>query len=191
VPFAAALFGLGGPLPVWTAALGAAVGWRWADSNLHAQAERRRSELRHALSVLLTLLTISLARGAGVEQALHEATDITTGWAAHRIRTVLDTAALLRQQPWRALGQFGTDTDTPAVADLAASLGLAASEGAHVQGSLAARASAMRGAATTEMETAAEQASSRMVLPLLVLGVSYLVFLLYPPLSSLSSALSP
>jgi hypothetical protein len=49
----------------------------------------------------------------------------------------------------------------------------------------------MRGAATTEMETAAEQASSRMVLPLLVLGVSYLLFLLYPPLSSLSSALSP
>jgi tight adherence protein C len=189
VPIAAATVGFGGQVPLWLAGLGAAFGFRWADAALHTQAERRRAQLRHTLSVMLTLLSISLARGAGVEQALDDASAVCTGWAANRLRGVLATARVLRQPPWRALGQLGEQTGVTALTELAASMALAGTEGAKVRASLTARAAAMRSAATAEMETEAEKASSRMALPLLILGIAYLIFLLYPPIVAVSTRL--
>jgi len=174
---------------LWLALLGGAVGFRWADAQLHDQAEARRAQLRHTLSVLLTLLTISLARGAGVEQALNESTGVCTGWAADRLRQVLATARVLRQPPWQALGELGDDTGVAELTELAAAMALAGTEGARVRASLSARAAAMRQAATAETETEAEKASSRMSLPLLVLGFGYLIFLLYLPIVNITASL--
>jgi Flp pilus assembly protein TadB len=189
VPAAAATFGVRGQIPLWLAILGATLGFRWADAALHARAQQRRAQLRHVLAVLLNLLTISLSRGAGVEQALTEAAGICTGWAAERLRQALGTARLLRQPPWQALGSLGEDTGVTELSELAAAMALAGTEGARVRASLSARAAAMRQAATAQLETDAEQASSRMSLPLLVLGMAYLIFLLYPPLVAISSSL--
>jgi Flp pilus assembly protein TadB len=189
IPFAATMLGFHGQIPLWLAVLGGAVGFRWADAQLHDQAEARRAQLRHTLSVLLTLLTISLARGAGVEQALSESTGVCTGWAADRLRQVLATARVLRQPPWQALGELGDDTGVAELTELAAAMALAGTEGARVRASLSARAAAMRQAATAETETEAEKASSRMSLPLLVLGFGYLIFLLYPPIVNITTSL--
>ena len=189
IPFAATMLGFRGQIPLWLAVLGAAVGFRWADAQLHDQAEARRAKLRHTLSVLLTLLTISLARGAGVEQALTESSSVCTGWAADRLRQVLASARVLRQPPWQALGELGDETGVPELTELAAAMALAGTEGARVRASLSARAAAMRQAATSEMETEAEKASSRMSLPLLVLGFGYLIFLLYPPVGNITASL--
>jgi tight adherence protein C len=189
VPVAAAMVGFSGQVPLWLAVLGAAVGFRWADATLHTAAEQRRTQIRHTLAVMLNLLSISLARGAGVEQALDEATSICTGWAADRHRQVLTTARVLRQPPWQALGQLGDDTGVTELTELAASMALAGTEGARVRASLSARAAAMRQAATAEMETEAEKASSRMSVPLLILGIAYLIFLLYPPLVGITQSL--
>lgn len=189
VPAAAAMAGFGGQVPLWLAVFGAAVGFRWADATLHSQAEQRRAQIRHTLAVMLNLLSISLARGAGVEQALGEASAICAGWAADRLRQVLATARVLRQPPWRALGQVGDDTGVSELTELAAAMSLAGTEGARVRASLSARAAAMRQAATAEMETDAEKASSRMSVPLLVLGLAYLLFLLYPPLVAITQSL--
>ena len=189
IPVAAAAAGFSGQVPLWLAILGGAIGFRWADATLHTQAERRRSQLRHTLALMLNLLSISLARGAGVEQAVDEASDICTGWAADRLRQVLATARVLRQPPWQALGQLGEDTAVSELAELAAAMSLAGTEGARVRASLTARAAAMRAAATSEMETEAEKASSRMSVPLLVLGFAYLIFLLYPPIVGITQSL--
>jgi tight adherence protein C len=189
VPAAAAMVGFGGQVPLWLAAFGAAAGFRWADANLHGQAEQRRVQIRHTLAVMLNLLSISLARGAGVEQALDEASGVCTGWAADRLRQVLTTARVLRQPPWQALGQLGDDTGVSELTELAAAMSLAGTEGARVRASLSARAAALRQAATAEMETDAEKASSRMSVPLLVLGLAYLLFLLYPPMVGISQSL--
>lgn len=189
IPVCLSLLGFTGQIPLWLAILGAALGFRWADTNLHTQAEQRRTELRHTLAVLLNLLTISLARGAGVEQALGEASRISTGWAADRLRQVLATAQIVRQPPWRTLGQLGDDTGVSELTELAAAMALAGTEGARVRASLAARTAAMRSAATAETETEAEKANSRMSVPLLILGFGYLLFLLYPPIVSITSSL--
>jgi tight adherence protein C len=189
VPLAAAALGLRGQLPLWLALLCGAVGFRWADANLHAQAQKRREQIRGTLSALLDLLAISLAGGSGLEQALEDAAGICTGWAATRLRQVLATARLLRQSPWQALGELGADTAVVELEELAASMALAGAEGARVRTSLAARAAALRSAATTQMETNAEKAGERMSMPLVVLGVAYLIFLLYPPLVEIGNTL--
>lgn len=189
IPVCVSLLGFTGQIPLWLAILGAALGFRWADAKLHTQAEKHRAELRHTLAVLLNLLTISLARGAGVEQALGEASGISTGWAADRLRQVLTTAQIVRQPPWQALGQLGDDTGVSELTELAAAMALAGTEGARVRASLAARAAAMRSAATAETETEAEKASSRMSVPLLILGFGYLLFLLFPPIVNIGSSL--
>ena len=183
------MVGFSGQVPLWLAVFGGVVGFRWADASLHGQAERRRAQLRHTLAVMLNLLSISLARGAGVEQALDEGSRICTGWAANRLRQVLTSARALRQPPWQALGRLGEDTGVTELAELAAAMSLAGTEGARVRASLAARAAAMRSAATSEMETEAEKASSRMSMPLLVLGIAYLIFLLYPPIVGITESL--
>jgi hypothetical protein len=113
---------------------------------------------------------------------------VCTGWAADRLRQVLATARVLRQPPWQALGELGDDTGVPELTELAAAMALAGTEGARVRASLSARAAAMRQAATAEMETEAEKASSRMSLPLLVLGFGYLIFLLYPPIVNITAS---
>jgi len=97
------------------------------------------------------------------------------GWAADRLRQVLTTARVLRQPPWQALCQLGDDTGVTELTELAAAMALAGTEGARVRASLSARAAAMRQAATAEMQTEAEKASSRMSVPLLVLGIAYLI----------------
>jgi Flp pilus assembly protein TadB len=189
VPMVLALLGFGGQVPLWLGIVGAAAGFRWTDAALHARAQTRRAELRHALAMLLNLLTISLARGAGVEQAVDEASGICTGWAADRIRQTLATARLLRQPPWQALGELGDRTGVTELSELASAMALAGTEGARVRASLSARAAALRQAATAGMETEAERASSRMSVPLLVLGIGYLIFLLYPPLVGIAETL--
>jgi Flp pilus assembly protein TadB len=189
VPVAAAMLGFGGQVPLWLSVIGGLAGFRWADAALHTAANRRRDQLRHTLSAMLDLLTISLAGGAGLEQALDDATGICTGWAAVRLRQVLTTARVLRQPPWQALGELGEQTAVRELTELAAAMSLAGTEGARVRTSLAARAAAMRSAATTAMETHAEKASSRMAMPLLVLGLAYLIFLLFPPLAGISGHL--
>lgn len=189
IPAALALLGFGGQVPLWLGIVGAAAGFRWTDAALHTRAEKRRAELRHALAMLLNLLTISLARGAGVEQAVDEASGICTGWAADRIRQALATSRLLRQPPWQALGELGDQTGVTELSELASAMALAGTEGARVRASLSARAAAMRQAATAAMETEAERASSRMSVPLLVLGIGYLIFLLYPPLVGIAETL--
>lgn len=189
IPATLTLLGFGGQIPLWLGIVGAAAGFRWTDTTLRARAEKRRAELRHVLAMLLNLLTISLARGAGVEQAVDEASGICTGWAADRIRQALATARLLRQPPWQALGELGDQTGVTELSELASSMALAGVEGARVRTSLSARAAAMRQAATAAMETEAERASSRMAVPLLVLGIGYLIFLLYPPLVGIAGTL--
>ncbi|MDQ1645628.1 MAG: tight adherence protein [Cryptosporangiaceae bacterium] len=189
LPAALVALGARGQVPVWLALIGGAIGFRWADTKLHAEAEKRRAQLRTTLSAMLDLLTISLAGGAGLEQALDDAAGICTGWAANRLRQVIAAARILREPPWAALGQLGHDTAVTELAELGATMALAGSEGSRIRGSLAARAAAMRGSATADMEAAAEKASGRMSMPLLVLGLAYLLFLLFPPIASFGSGL--
>lgn len=173
------------PVPVWGALGGAAAGAALPDLVLHDQARRRRRDFTHALSAFLDTTVISLAGGAGTEQALTHAAAAGTGWVHARLRHALDIARLTRRAPWEPLGELGADLDVPALTELAAAMRLAGTEGARVRTSLTARAAGLRLHQLTETESEAAAATERMSLPVVVLMLGFLTVLGYPAMATL------
>jgi len=185
VPAATALAALGGltiPLlvPLWGSLVFAVVGFFVPDLGIHAEAQARRRDFRHALGAFLDLVVIALAGGGGVETALSDASSIGNGWAFGQLRHALDTARLARQPPWQALGRLGADLGIPELTELAASVSLAGTEGAKVRASLGAKAASLRTHELAEAEAAAQAATERMSLPVVVLFAGFLAFIGYP-----------
>jgi tight adherence protein C len=176
----------GATAPLWASLVGAAGGWWLAEHNLRAEAQRRRDELRYALSAVLDLVVIALAGGAGIEQALDDACADSHGWAAARLNRAVATARLLRIPPWQALGDLGAQTGVIELQELAATMHLAGTEGARVRTSLAVRADTMRTHQAAALEARANSATERMSIPVMVLATGYLLFLLYPAIAGIT-----
>lgn len=191
-PLALAVLSSGGTsfgsgMPLWASLAGAVGGWWLAESTVHAEAQRRRDELRHALSAVLDLVVIALAGGAGLEQALDDACTDTNGWAAERLNRAVATARLLRIPPWQALGQLGEQTGVIELQELAATMSLAGSEGARIRSSLTIRAATLRAHQAAALEAQANSATERMSMPVMLLAVAYMIFLLYPALAAVDN----
>ncbi|MFC5939965.1 type II secretion system F family protein [Micromonospora harpali] len=174
-------------MPLWASLAGAAGGWWLAETTVHAEAQRRRDELRYALSAVLDLVVISLAGGAGLEQALDDACADTHGWAAGRLNRAVATARLLRIPPWQALGQLGEDTGVVELQELAATMSLAGTEGARIRDSLTIRAATLRAHQAAALEARANSATERMSMPVMLLAAAYMLFLLYPAVTAVDS----
>jgi Flp pilus assembly protein TadB len=189
---ALAAVGVGLPLaiPLW-AAIGLAIGgFILPDLGLRADAAALRGEYRRTLSLILDLTVISLAGGAGVEGALTDAAaSAGQGVAAARLHQALEEARLRREPPWTALGRLGEELSVPELVELAASLGLAGTEGARVRPSLTAKAASLRAHELTETEAAAQAATERMSLPVVLLFAAFLVFIGFPAIARVISGL--
>lgn len=188
-PIALAVLTLGGAsfgtgLPVWVSLAGGVGGWWLAETTVRREAERRRQELRHALSSVLDLVVIALAGGAGLEQALDDACADTAGWAAARINRAVAIARLLRVPPWQCLGQLGTETGVVEMRELAATMSLAGTEGARIRASLTTRAATLRAHQAAALEADANSATERMSMPVMLLAAAYMLFLLYPAVAA-------
>ena len=176
-------------IPVWGALGLAAAGFYVPDLSVRQEAQGRREEFRHALTAYLDLVVISLSGCAGVEAALGEAARVGEGWAFATIRRALAAARLSRTAPWTTLRQLGEELDVPALQELAASLSLAGSEGAKVRASLTSKAGGLRTAALTDADAASQQATERMSLPVIVMFAGFMLFIAYPAISHVMSAL--
>lgn len=150
------------------------------DITLKSEAAARRREFRHALGSFLDLVVISLAGGAGVESALRDAARVGQGPAYARLRGALDAATLTGETPWAALGRLGNQLGVPELAELAASVSLAGTEGAKVRQSLAAKATALRDHELSQTEADAQSATERMALPVVLLFLGFLLLIGYP-----------
>jgi Flp pilus assembly protein TadB len=184
-PVTLVLMALGGVrvpllLPAWVSLALAVAGFFVPDMILRAEAAHRRRGFRHAVSSYLDLVAITLAGGTGTEGALHGAANVGQGWAFARIREALSHARDAGEPPWAALGRLGVDLDVSELRELAASLELAGNEGAKVRQSLAAKAVSLRRHEMADAESQAAEATERMVLPLSLLFVGFLIFLGYP-----------
>lgn len=157
------------------------------DLSIHKQAERRRREMRHTLSLVLDLTVISLAGGAGVQQALAQAVAAPQGWAAGKLRHALHVAQLTRTSPWPHLDELGRQLAVGDLTELASTLNLAGSEGAKIRDSLAAKARAMRRRRTSEADGAAQAATEQMSLPVVGLFAAFLLLIGYPALAHVMS----
>ncbi|MDI5974030.1 type II secretion system F family protein [Streptomyces sp. SL13] len=176
-------------LPAWSAPVFGAALFVAPDLSLRAQAARRRAEMRHALAVFLDLVVVALAGGAGVEQALTDAGTAPQGWAASRIRRALATAQLARTSVWEELATLGRQTGVDELVELSATVDLAGAEGARIRRSLESKAAAMRGRRLAEADGAAQAATERMSLPVVLLFSAFLLFIGYPAMAHVLTGL--
>jgi len=184
-----ALAGLGMPWEV-TALSGlllALGGFLLPDMAVRQEAERRRTNFRHALSAYLNLIRVLLAGGAGVDGALSTAASIGRGWAFQQLRRALNIAHITRTTPWATLGRLGTELDVHQLSELAASVSLAGTEGARVRASLAAKASALRTRELTDAEGEAQASTERMSVPVVLLFAGFIVFVGFPAVARVLS----
>jgi Flp pilus assembly protein TadB len=173
-------------IPLWLALLGAVGGAALTVGQLAGEAKERRRDFRHALSAFLDLVSMNLAGGRGVPEALGSASELSDGWAIVRIRDTMQSARLQGVTPWAALGDLGEEMAVEELRDLAAALALVAEDGAKVRDSLSARAASMRQREMADAESRAEERSQSMLVAQLLLCVGFLIFLIYPAISKIA-----
>jgi len=183
--------GVGWQLPVWVGLLAAGLGLFVPDLALASQARSRRAALRAAVAGMLDLVSIALAGGAGVEQALRDATETADTWATQALRRAVEMAHLTRRPPWATLGELGEATEVSALTELSAALLLAGTEGARIKATLSARSAALSAHQLAEAEASAVSATEAMVLPVVVLLAGFLIFIGYPAFAAVLTALGP
>lgn len=175
--------GLGVEVPLIGGLASAAAGFVAPDLRARRRAATLRAEFTHALSAYLDLVWITLAGGAGIDSAIHDAVGIGHGWAFTRIRRALEHARLTRTTPWTRLQDLGTELGIAELSELAASASLAGSEGSRIRASLAAKATALRTHQITDAEAAAQAATERMSLPVVVMLLGFLIFIAFPAIT--------
>jgi tight adherence protein C len=178
------------PVLIAAAAIGFAVlAWAVVDADLHAEAERERTEALRVLAAVLSLTAMALAGGAGVDSALRTATAGGAGRAFDRIRSALDRAGLLMQTPWDALAEVGQRLGVDAYQQLASTTALAGTEGARIRQSLTDRAAALRTARQAATEADEHSRSERMSVWIVAIATSFVIILGYPALARIMTGL--
>ncbi|MGW7257017.1 type II secretion system F family protein [Streptomyces sp. NPDC054834] len=167
-------------IPVWLALLCAALFFFLPDLEVRRDAADKRRDLRRVIGAYLDLVSMSLAGGRGLPEALMAAAEVSDGWANQRIRNALADARITGVSQWQALGALGEELGVEELKDLSASLALVADDGAKVRESLASRAETMRHRELAEIEGSAGEKSQSMLVAQLLLCAGFLVFLIFP-----------
>ncbi|QTE30043.1 type II secretion system F family protein [Pengzhenrongella sicca] len=184
VLFAAALSlaGLGLPIavPGLVGVILGAVLFFVPDLDLRQRAATARQDMRRAASVYLELVALERAADAGTNEALDRAANIGTSTQFVAIREALFRAHLAGQPPWQGLADLGAATGVPELGDLADITRTAGESGAAIYVSLRARASSLRTQILTAATAKANAASEHMVVPVALLGLTFMLLVGYP-----------
>ena len=175
-------------LPIWVGLVLAGVFFFLPDLEVKQKADAYRQDFRHAIGAFLDLVSMNLAGGRGVPEALMAASEIGSGWALWRIRDALANARISGHTPWQALGMLGEEVRVEELRDLAAALSLVADDGAKVRESLSARAASLRRRELADLEGQAGEKSQSMLVAQMLLCAGFLIFLTYPVVGVLLSA---
>jgi Flp pilus assembly protein TadB len=167
-------------VPVWLALALAGLFFLLPDLEVRRDAARKREDLRRVIASYLDLVSMNLAGGRGLPEALMSAAQVSDGWALRRLRDCLTDARLSGTPQWTALGQLGADLGIRELTDLGSALALVAEDGAKVRASLTSRAETMRRRELAEMEGRAGARSQSMLVAQLLLCTGFLIFILYP-----------
>ena len=145
-----------------------------------------RREFRQALATYLDLVITLIVGGAGVETALADASAVGSGPAFRQLRAALAAAPERREPPWRALGRLGRRLGVSGLEELAAAVTLAGENGASVSDTLAVKADALRDRELDEERADAERSSEAMSLPVVAMGLAFVVMVMFPALVRLT-----
>ena len=182
----AGLAALGTP---WLAApavgvVGGAAGWWLAVHELHDQAGKRRREMSLALAAYLQLASTMIRAGTAEEQALRDAAAAGSGWAFEALRRAMDRAVTSGAALWQTFDALGVELGMVELRALGAELRIAARQGSSPARALTTRAAGLREEELAAQLAAANRAEQRMALPLVGLGLTVVVFIVFPALAT-------
>lgn len=155
---------------------------------VRTRAGRLRGECDLAVAVLLDLMNIQTAGGAGVETSLLSAVALGDGRCFGWVRESLAAAQASRRSYWEALSDLGESIGCQSLVEVANSARMAGEHGARIRATLASKASSLRARNLARIEFEAQQRTEQMGLPMVVLFVSFLVFVGYPALAQTMTA---
>jgi tight adherence protein C len=158
------------------------------DLALRGEAAQRREEFRRSVGIFLDLVSMNLAGGRGLPEALLAAATVTEHWTLVRIRQSLANARLYGTTPWEALGDLGREVGLEELQELSGALSLAADDGAKIRASLTARAATMRRKELTRAEGEEGEKSQSMLVAQMLISTAFLIFLAYPAVAQLLTA---
>jgi Flp pilus assembly protein TadB len=164
-------------LPAVSALVLAAVLFVVPDLDVARKAVAAREEFARATSAYLDLTALERAAGAGATQSLEQAATVGDSWVFVRLREQLVRARLSGRPPWDGLHELSHELGLPELTDLADIMRLSGEEGAAVADTLRARSRGLRAALLTREQTRANEESERMVIPVALLGLIFLVIL--------------
>jgi len=187
-PALAVATALVGHPPAWQVPAVAALGLGALGSvipalDLHARAEAQRRSFRRGLSGFLDVTALALASGELISGALGLAARSGEGWVFALLRATLADADQRGVTPWDAMGRAAEERGLDELGEVAASVRLAGMDGAHIRRTLAAKADGLRDRALADTQAEANEATSRMVLPLVGVATGFLVLIGYPAIS--------
>jgi Flp pilus assembly protein TadB len=164
--------------------IGGAAGWWLAVHELHDQAARRRREMSLALAAYLQLASTMIRAGTAEEQALRDAADAGSGWSFDALQRAMDRAVTSGASLWQTFDGLGAEFGMLELRALGAELRIAARQGSSPARTLTTRAAALREEELAAQLAAANRAEQRMALPLVGLGLSVVVFIVFPALAT-------
>lgn len=166
--------------PAWTSIAGAAIGFVLPDLRLRSRAAQLRRDFRIAIGAYLDLVAMRMASGAGLAEALRDATNLGDGPVFTRIRGALADARTDGLPPVAALGRLGDELALPDLVDTAARLSLVDTSGAQAEASLRAQAGSLRERELADLQGTSGERSQSMLVAQVVIGLGFLLFLGYP-----------
>ena len=164
----------------WATLLFAGAGWCYPDLEVRSRATATRRAWAQALTVYVDIVGISLAGGAGVEEALMVAAGAGSGPQFEELDATLRAAQTRRRKLWHALDDLGARADIVPLRELAAAVDLAAESGSRIRETLLAKANALRVRQLTEAEADAQRASETMGIAPALMAVAAVVLIGYP-----------
>lgn len=162
-------------VPVGALAAAGVVEWRFRQNVVRA-----RKDFRHALGAYLDVLVLLFAANEGPEGAMSHAARIGTGPAFEDLRRATVEARLGGEAVWESLDRLGRTLAISELREIAAAGQMAGDQGASVRKSLITKARSLRQTALAEQESAGNSRASTMFAPIIVLGLGFLLFIIYP-----------
>ena len=177
------LLSIGIMVPLAIAVGGLIVGPVIVHNSMRAAAAEQRHDLRYQLSSYLDVVTMLLAGNVGNEGALRQAAQAGDGRLFVELRRRILVAETSNRSLVSALAQLGDDLDLVELQQISASASLAASAGAPVARSLAAKCATLRGALSAEQETDARVRTGKITVPLVGMSLLIMAAVVYPALN--------
>lgn len=192
VPLLAGIFSITVPMPIAVPAaatlLGMFVAWFLPDGNLADAAKRARSEFRQALGSYVDLVALERnAGGSGTRAALENAARVGDAWPFRRIGDALSRSRYSGTSAWDALHELAQEQGLADLDDLADIMRLAGEEGSQVVETLRARSAELRHAILAEQQARANVIGERMVVPSVLMALTFVAILLIAGLLRLSA----